>query len=260
MPLTWSFSPVLATGSCQWPRVDCQNGLPSEPRTGARTRSRKRGLGTPNTDYVCSRWRGPPDGCRVKRKARAHFPKLSATGGLALELHLRFRCGAGRIASDLGSRISDQEHGTWPEVCVKTGVPTTVTLDLPVVSRPAWPWLLLPVSIVAVAVARAFTSETTVAHIAVSPVAWERYRHRIWIVVATAIVAAGLSIGLFGGVTLALVVVIAAIVAGTCVRRSSWISVSRSDGYYFVVGVHAAYLGAALKLDRREEHVQASNP
>jgi hypothetical protein len=149
-------------------------------------------------------------------------------------------------------RISDQEHGIWPKVCAETGVPTAVTMDLPVRSRPAWPWLLLPISIVLFAFARLVTKEARVAYVAVSPLAWERYRHRVW--AEGAVGAAGLALSLaFGGVTLAVVVVVVVLIAGSSGRRSRWVSVNEGDGYYFVAGVHPAYLKAALELDRRGE-------
>lgn len=143
-------------------------------------------------------------------------------------------------------RKVDQEAGVWVPVCAKTGIPTTVTMDLPVVKRPTWPWFLLPFGVVAVIVARACSKETSVVRVAIAPEAWERHRHRTWTVVALTLCAAVLSIGLLAAPTAALAVIIAGLVSQAVRSRSDWLTVSEGHDDFFVSGVHPAFLAATL--------------
>jgi len=108
-----------------------------------------------------------------------------------------------------------------------------------------------------VLVARPFAKEGSVVHVAISPSAWERHRHRSWAVVAVGV--AGMAFGLvFGGLLLALVVALVCFSLHATGANAGWLSVSKGEGPYFVSGAHPAFQKAALELARLEDDAPAT--
>jgi len=93
--------------------------------------------------------------------------------------------------------VAEQDH--LPAVCVKTGQPTADSVTLHLTYRPAWPILLVPVSLLAAVVGFTAGARHGTVRIPMAESAWRRYRW--WWKVSVSLVFAG-GVGLIlSGVT-----------------------------------------------------------
>ena len=93
-------------------------------------------------------------------------------------------------------RFYTAEQGDLPDLCARTGRPTTDRVEVDAYFRPTWPWWLLPVSWLATLVGTLAGLRPVKVTLPLSAALADRYRR--WAVVPRVVAGAGLAVAVAG--------------------------------------------------------------
>jgi hypothetical protein len=153
-------------------------------------------------------------------------------------------------------RVVDQRRGRAPDVCVKTGVPTDRAARARTASwAHAARWETAVGSTLAWLIGVALRRPATVVVVAVSTVAWRRWRQRLGIAVMVTTLGIGvIVIGVASAAPAGAVLGVLLAATGWCLRvraaRAWWVGLSfrADDGDVVVTRVHAAFAEEARQI------------